>query len=204
MFSDKTKGPPKRAFKSTEYLKVMPQPFLFIAVEEKACGEDRNGNEKHAGCYAIERFAADGVKQNAAEQVAENAGDLRHGNEQAVRRGTQLHGCKLIDIVRARAEKCTVAKAVKRGKYQHSRQRIHKEAEAQTLRRHQNCRKHDEVFHLDMAAQAADEEQKRDFHHSTHGENEPKIDGIDLNIRHVIRQEAPFKRHGHLEEECKK
>ena len=54
-----------------------------------------------------------------------------------------------------------------------------------------------------MAAQAADEEQKRDFHHSTHGENEPKIDGIDLNIRHVIRQEAPFKRHGHLEEECK-
>ena len=41
-------------------------------MEEKACGEDRNGNEKHAGCYAIERFAADGVKQNAAEQVAEN------------------------------------------------------------------------------------------------------------------------------------
>ena len=120
----------------------MPQPFRFLfAVEEKACGEDRNGNEKHAGCYAIERFAADGVKQNAAEQVAENAGDLRHGNEQAVRRGTQLHGCKLIDIVRARAEKCTVAKAVKRGKYQHSRQRIHKEAEAQTLRRHQNLQK---------------------------------------------------------------
>ena len=29
VFSDKTKGPPKRAFKSTEYLKVMPQPFLF-------------------------------------------------------------------------------------------------------------------------------------------------------------------------------
>ena len=48
-------------------------------MEEKACGEDRNGNEEYAGCYAIERFAADGVKQNAAEQVAENAGDLRHG-----------------------------------------------------------------------------------------------------------------------------
>lgn len=29
VFSDKTKGPPKRAFKSTEHLKVMPQPFLF-------------------------------------------------------------------------------------------------------------------------------------------------------------------------------
>ena len=29
VFSDKTKGPPKQAFKSTEYLKVMPQPFLF-------------------------------------------------------------------------------------------------------------------------------------------------------------------------------
>ena len=64
--------------------------FFFIAVEEKACGEDRNGNEEYAGCYAIERFAADGVKQNAAEQVAENAGDLRHGNEQAVRRGANL------------------------------------------------------------------------------------------------------------------
>ena len=120
-----------------------------------------------------------------------------------MRRGTQFHRRKFVDVVRARAEKCTVAKAVKRGKYQHSRQRIHKETEAQTFCRHQNRRKHDEVFHLDMAAQAADEEQKRDFHHGTHGENEPKIDGINLNIRHVIRQKVPFKRRGHLEEECK-
>ena len=28
-FSNKTKGPPKRAFKSTGYLKIMPQPFPF-------------------------------------------------------------------------------------------------------------------------------------------------------------------------------
>ena len=34
-------------------------------------------------------------------------------------------------------------------------------------------------------------------------EDKTKIDSINLNIRHVIRQKVPFKRRGHLEEECK-
>ena len=34
-FQTKQKGPPKRAFKSTEYLKVMPQPFLLLRWKRK-------------------------------------------------------------------------------------------------------------------------------------------------------------------------